>query len=57
MFSVKCPRHGSAVLLTEDHIAGLDNTDHGIEVRWICTCGHRGSFRSGRGRMPYLPVA
>jgi hypothetical protein len=57
MFSVNCPRHGTRVLLPDDQIESLDNSDHGIEVRWVCYCGQRGSFRSGRRGVPYVPVA
>jgi hypothetical protein len=48
MFTVHCPRHGQAVLLNEDHIEALDNTDDGIEVRWLCYCGERGAFLTSR---------
>jgi hypothetical protein len=48
MFSVECPRHGSEVLLPEGSIDSLHNTAAGIEVRWVCSCGHRGSFITGR---------
>ena len=48
MFSIQCPRHGSEVLLSESRIESLRNSVAGIEVRWICYCGHRGSFITGR---------
>ncbi|MEY2423766.1 MAG: hypothetical protein QOI95_3833 [Acidimicrobiaceae bacterium] len=50
MFSVQCPQHGSEVLLPERRIESLRNTVAGIEVRWVCYCGHRGSFMTGRRR-------
>jgi hypothetical protein len=50
MFSVHCPQHGSEVLLPERRIESLRNTMAGIEVRWVCYCGHRGSFMTGRRR-------
>ena len=50
MFSIQCPRHGSEVLLSESRIESLRNRVAGIEVRWICYCGHRGAFTSGRRR-------
>jgi len=57
MFTVKCPRHGSEVLLSERGIESLRNTAAGIEVRWVCHCGHRGSLLTGRRRDPLVPVA
>lgn len=50
MFSVQCPQHGNEVLLSESRIESLQNTLAGIEVRWVCYCGHRGSFTTGRRR-------
>jgi hypothetical protein len=50
MFSVHCPRHGTEVLLQERRIESLRNTLAGIEVRWVCYCGHHGSFVTGRLR-------
>jgi len=47
MFSVHCSRHGGSVLLPEHHIESLRNTVAGIEVAWVCYCGHHGSFTSG----------
>jgi hypothetical protein len=57
MFSVKCPRHGSDVLLSEQAIESVRNSPDGIEVRWRCHCGHRGSMLTGRHRQPLVPVA
>ena len=57
MFSVKCPRHGSEVLLSETGIESMRNTTTGIEVRWVCHCGHRGSLLTGRPREPRIPAA
>ena len=48
MFSVHCPRHGHEVLLGERRIESLHNSPAGIEVWWVCYCGHRGSFLTGR---------
>ena len=50
MFSVQCPQHGSEVLLPERRIESLRNTLAGIEVRYVCYCGHRGAFTTGRRR-------
>jgi len=50
MFSVNCPRHASEVLLSESRILGIDRTDDGLMVRWVCWCGHVGSHHSGRAR-------
>lgn len=41
MFDVTCPRHGHRVLLFADQIR-LENTPHGIEVHWTCSCGATG---------------
>jgi len=45
------------VLLPERHIESLRNGDAGIEVRWVCYCGHRGSFLTGRRSESQIPVA
>jgi hypothetical protein len=49
MFSVYCQKHGSVVLLTTSHIVDLRNTTSGIEVHWVCWCGQRGCYVTGRG--------
>jgi hypothetical protein len=56
MFSVHCPRHGSEVLLPERRIESLHNTVAGIEVRWVCYCGHHGSFMTGRRPKPATAI-
>ena len=48
MFSVHCPQHGHEVLLGERRIESLRNHQDGIEVNWVCYCGHQGSFLTGR---------
>jgi len=50
MFSVHCEAHGSEVLLSARNIEAIDNDEGGMVVRWRCTCGHRGTFRTGRAR-------
>jgi hypothetical protein len=55
MFSVHCPTHGHEVLLGERRIESVHNSKAGIEVRWVCHCGHRGSFLTGR-RRPTSPI-
>jgi hypothetical protein len=50
MFSAHCPQHGGEVLLPERRIESVRNTTCGIEVRWVCYCGHRGTFMTGRRR-------
>jgi len=57
MFSVHCPQHGSEVLLPEGHIESVRNTQSGIEVAWVCYCGHRGSLMTGRRPGSVVPVA
>lgn len=57
MFSVHCAQHGAKVLLTDRHIEALENTDDGILIRWVCYCGERGSFTSGRRQRPCLACA
>ena len=57
MFSVHCPTHGHDVLLGERRIESLRNSAAGIEVRWVCDCGHRGSFLTGRRAESQIPVA
>ena len=48
MFSVHCPAHGREVLLTTDQIERLEHTDLGIVVHWVCWCGERAWFLTGR---------
>lgn len=48
MFTVDCPGHGAPVLIWPSGVDGLRNTDRGIEVRYHCTCGHRGAWLTGR---------
>jgi hypothetical protein len=50
MFTVHCPQHGREVLLSERRIESLRNTRQGIELHWVCWCGHRGSMLTGRLR-------
>jgi hypothetical protein len=50
MFTVHCPQHGREVLLSERRIESLHNTLNGIEIRWVCWCGTRGSMLTGRLR-------
>ena len=48
MFSVHCPSHDAMVLLGTRSIEDLQVTTNGIHVRYRCTCGHRGSWNTGR---------
>ena len=50
MFVNRVPSMADEVLLPERRIESLRNTVAGIEVRWVCYCGHRGSFMTGRRR-------
>lgn len=52
MFTIHCDSHGSEVLLSARNIVAIDNDEEGMSVHWRCTCGNRGSFRSGRARRP-----
>jgi hypothetical protein len=46
MFKAHCPRHGSDVLLFADNIESVRNRASGVELRWTCTCGYRGTSRT-----------
>ena len=48
MIAIKCPTHGSRVLLTERHIRRLVNTERGIFVDVECTCGTHVMLKTGR---------
>jgi hypothetical protein len=48
MLEAHCPRHGRTVLVPSSGIDGVENTAHGIVVRWHCTCGERGTTRFAR---------
>jgi hypothetical protein len=56
MFKAHCPRHGSDVLLFADNIESVRNRASDIEVRWVCSCGHRGRTVTGRRREPRRPT-
>jgi hypothetical protein len=47
MFSVFCPGHDSEVLLTPRSIDEITNTPNGIELKWHCPCGSRGTVLTG----------
>ena len=48
MFTVHCARHESRVLIFSSGVERIRNTDQGIEVDYRCTCGQRGTWRTGR---------
>ena len=48
MFAIDCPSHGTKVLLGLGDIDSIDNTSRGIEVHYTCTCGHQGTWVTGR---------
>lgn len=49
MFDVHCPGHGTRVLLGPRSIEALENTPHGVVLRWRCRCGATGTSRFGVG--------
>ena len=57
MFTIDCPTHRSAVLLSDRRIRGVHRSSTGIDVDYECWCGHRGSFRTGRATRPGRPAA
>ena len=50
MLTVHCPAHRTRVLIFTSGVEGVRNTAEGIEVDYRCTCGHRGTWLSGRRR-------
>lgn len=50
MFSVHCPAHGTRVLIFTSGVERVRNSADGIEVDYRCTCGHRGTWLTGRRR-------
>lgn len=48
MFAVHCPAHGGRVLIWTSLVEAVRNVAGGIEVDYRCTCGHRGTWRTGR---------
>lgn len=48
MFVIRCPRHGSRVLVSERRIRALRNTGTGILLDVECWCGQRVLLRTGR---------
>jgi hypothetical protein len=51
MFAVKCPTHGSTVLLTRRNVLSFWNGPDGPVISWKCNCGHEG-FLDRRGSHP-----
>ena len=50
MIAVHCPSHDARVLLSFHDVEEMRNTHAGIEVRYRCTCGHRGTWVTGKRR-------
>jgi hypothetical protein len=48
MFTAYCPKHQADVLLGNNSIRGLANTDAGIIVLLECSCGERIAQLTGR---------
>ncbi len=48
MFTISCPRHDATVLIWPSGIDAIETTTRGIEVRYHCTCGHHGTWVTGR---------
>ena len=47
MFHVWCDRLGKEVMIWPSFIDGIDNTDHGIVVRYQCLCGKTAEMLTG----------
>jgi hypothetical protein len=45
----KCDRLGRDVIIWTSNIDGIQNTDHGVLVRYECLCGQRGELLTGAG--------
>ena len=50
MLAINCPRHGTAMLLTERRVRSIRNTANGIELTVECYCGHVETIHTGRAR-------
>lgn len=50
MLAPYCPVHRSRVLLSFSDLEGIRNLPEGIEIRFRCSCGHRGTWLTGRVR-------
>lgn len=48
MFTVHCPDHDTMVLLGTRSIEDLHVTTNGIHLMYRCSCGHRGTWQTGR---------
>jgi len=46
MFAVWCEAHEAQVLLSDSSILSIDNRPEGVFVRWRCTCGREGTWRT-----------
>ncbi len=42
MFAPYCTGHGSRILLSLDAINAISRTEHGFQIDFSCTSGHRG---------------
>lgn len=47
MFSAHCPNHGGLVLMSTRNIEKLVNGESGIDLRYRCSCGYRGTWHAG----------
>jgi hypothetical protein len=57
MMSVHCPRHGRAALVGPRQILGIDGPGAAMTVRWVCWCGHEGTYRPHARPARPVPVA
>lgn len=52
MFAINCPVHRSRILVSEQRVRSLRNTDQGIVLEVECYCGYTETVRTGRRRAP-----
>jgi hypothetical protein len=57
MFDAWCDGHDARVLVTPGQIRAIDNHDDGIVVTFRCTCGHHGTWHTGRRQSAAAPAA
>lgn len=60
MFDHTCPVCGTHELVFIDRVRSVTNTDHGIVVEFLCTCGTTGHLVTGkhaRARRDVVPSA
>lgn len=56
MFSAWCNRFDKEVLIWPNALKGIDNTEEGVVVHYVCACGAHVEMLTGASRKTELTV-